>query len=165
MDVVDGRLEAADALCARAGARLTTLRRDVLALVLQADAPPTAYQLLDRLRAQRGHATPPTVYRALDFLLEQGLVHRVERLNAFIGCVGGDAHQHHHQAQFLICTLCGRVLELDDAPVADALARAAKARGFLARRRTIEVEGVCKDCQKGQGSALDPLGAGAPRPA
>ncbi len=136
---VDGRLDAADALCARAGAKLTTLRRDILALFLQADAPPNAYQLLDRLRDRRGHATPPTVYRALDFLREQGLVHRVERLNAFVGCVGGEAH-HHHQAQFLICTVCGRVLELDDAPVADALARGDATRRLVGPPRAGEGE-------------------------
>jgi Fur family zinc uptake transcriptional regulator len=101
-------LAAADARCARAGAQLTELRRQVLGLVLESDQPLGAYALLDKLKALRPGAAPPTVYRALDFLLEQGLIHKVERLNAFVGCVeaGHDhahGHDHHHPHQFLIC--------------------------------------------------------------
>lgn len=139
------RLAAAEARCARAGANLTELRRDVLEMILAAPAPSTAYQLLDRLRARRGSGTPPTVYRTLDFLLEQRLIHRVERLGAFVGCVGEDGHSH--QAQFLICARCHAVAELEDDAVEAALAHAAAAAGFALQRSTIEVEGLCASCR------------------
>src|SRR5690606_14456498 len=84
------KLAHATALCDRRGSRLTELRRLVLGLILDADAPTGAYDLLERLRAHRGAAAPPTVYRALDFLLEQGFIHRIERLSAFVGCI--EAH-------------------------------------------------------------------------
>ena len=92
-------LERAEALCQKRGVQLTPLRRDVLRLVLEAEAPIGAYALLDQLKGSRAKAAPPTVYRALDFLLEQGLIHRLERLNAFMGCaeaLEGHAHDHDH---------------------------------------------------------------------
>ncbi len=104
------QLQEAEAACLRRGAKLTPLRRQVLELILEAEAPVGAYALLDRLKADRPGAAPPTVYRALDFLLEHGLVHKVERLNAFIGCAEaghGQAHDHGHPHQFLICRRCG----------------------------------------------------------
>ncbi len=140
------RLAAAESLCLRAGVRFTELRRDVLAMILDAGAPSTAYQLLDRLRDRRGSATPPTVYRVLEFLLEHGLIHRIERLNAFVACVGDEGHRH--QAQFLICTHCHRVTELDDHAVAAALDHAIVSKGFRMTKSTIEVEGICADCAR-----------------
>jgi Fur family zinc uptake transcriptional regulator len=143
MDVAR-RLEAAAAACQRDGTRFTELRRHVLGLVLTADGPVTAYGLLDQLRGTRWNAAPPTVYRALDFLLQQGLIHRVERLNAFIGCDEGASHAH--AAQFLICNRCGAVDEVDGHAVAEAVGRAAAARGFTPAHATIEVEGTCAAC-------------------
>ncbi len=145
-------LSRAGAICAARGARLTALRRDVLGLILEADTPAGAYDLLDRLRRTRGKAAPPTVYRALDFLRAQGLVHRVERLAAFVGCVaqpGPDAavpDPHAHAAQFLICRGCARVIELDDPDLARALAAVAASRGFAVGAATIEAEGLCAAC-------------------
>jgi Fur family zinc uptake transcriptional regulator len=147
---VEAMLEAADAACAAAGARLTPLRREVLGLVLAREQPIGAYALLDRLKESRSGAAPPTVYRALEFLLEHGFVHKVERLNAFIGChsaaAGHDLHDHAHALQFLICGKCGRVQELEDESVRSALAKAASRAGFAPGRMTVEVEGVCRDC-------------------
>lgn len=142
---VDSVLERAAALCAARGAKLTELRRDVLALILSAPGPTGAYDLLDRLRARR-KAAPPTVYRALAFLREHGLVHRIERLDAFVGCVEDHADDHGHAAQFLICRQCGHVLELEDAALARALSDAAGRRGFRIAGATVEAEGVCADC-------------------
>ncbi|MFI4979859.1 MAG: transcriptional repressor, partial [Nevskiales bacterium] len=107
-------LDRAGAVCQHRGANLTELRRQVLGLILDAASPTGAYELLDRLRQTRRGAAPPTVYRALDFLLEHGLIHRVERLSAFVGCVAGCTadpleNAHTHAAQFLICRECGRV--------------------------------------------------------
>lgn len=107
-----------------------------------------AYALLDRLKAERANATPVTVYRALDFLLENGLVHKIERLNAYIACTDGSEHIHQqgHAAQFLICRTCGTVAELEDPSIADAIARAAGQTGFRPIHATIEVEGLCAAC-------------------
>ena len=138
-------LEAAHDQCDRNGAQLTPLRRSVLALVLQSQGPATAYQLLDRLKLTRPGAAPPTIYRALDFLVEQKLIHRIERLNAFIPCTGAP-HAHAHAAQFLICTTCGAVAEIEDASVTRALAHAAAAQGFHPAQATVELNGTCAAC-------------------
>jgi len=144
---MEAMLDRAAKQCAARGAQLTPLRRQVLRLVLAAEQPMGAYALLDRLRDERGVAAPPTVYRALDFLLEQGLIHKLERLNAFLPCVeGGHAHGHDHAHQFLICNRCGTTTELTDHGVAHALEAAAARAGFKPERTTVEVEGVCARC-------------------
>ena len=149
------QLARAAAICDRPGTALTELRRQVLGLILDADAPIGAYDLLDRLRRARPGAAPPTVYRALDFLLANGLIHRVERLSAFIGCVGHDAEGH--AAQFLICRACGRVTELDDHELAAALAASARRCGFAVSGATIEAEGTCHDCARPAGTTATAL--------
>ena len=141
---IDRRLHAAAAICVHDGARLTELRREVFKLILQADGPIGAYRLLDRLKETRLRAAPPTVYRALDFLMQQGLIHRVERLNAFISC--DDAGRHDHAVQFLICRTCGNVDEVEDKGIADALRHAADAQGFKPGHATVELEGTCASC-------------------
>ena len=157
---VDTMLDRAEAQCARRGAQLTELRRQVLRLVLEAEQPVGAYALLDKLKTLRSGAAPPTVYRALDFLLEQGLIHKVERLNAFLGCVeagqgehhehgaGGEGHHHSHDHphQFLICRTCGATAEISDPAITAALASASAEAGFTLHRATVEAEGVCADC-------------------
>jgi Fur family zinc uptake transcriptional regulator len=140
-----GRLARAEAECARRGVRLTDVRRDVLRLILQAGEPVGAYALLDGLKALTGGGKPPTVYRALDFLLAQGLIHRVERLNAFVGC--HDEAAHAHAAQFLICRSCGQATEIEDKAVEAAITAATAAAGFKPARTTVEVEGVCGRCE------------------
>jgi Fur family transcriptional regulator, zinc uptake regulator len=142
----EAMLARAAKLCAARGARLTELRQQVLGLILERAAPTSAYDLLERLRARRGGAAPPTVYRALGFLLEQGLIHRVELLSAFVGCVAEDGPECDHAAQFLICRACGRVTELDDPALAAALTLTAKRQGFSVAKTTIEAEGVCAGC-------------------
>ena len=150
---LDAMLDRAGASCAERGAQLTPLRRQVLGLILAAERPIGAYALLDLLKTERAGAAPPTVYRALDFLLEQGLIHKLERLNAYIGCVDAAhdhcaaAHQHPHQ--FLICRRCGTTLEIADHGVAEAMERAAAAAGFRVTRATVEIEGLCARCAKG----------------
>ena len=140
-------LHHAGQICDAKGARLTALRREVLGLILDADAPTGAYDLLDRLRATRHGAAPPTVYRALEFLLEQGLVHKLESMSSYVGCVShGDSD---HAAQFLICRACGQVTEIDDHELAHALEDAAKRLGFTVGKATIEAEGRCAACARG----------------
>ena len=148
----EGLLDRAQTLCERRGANLTELRRHVLGLILDAASPTGAYELLDRLRQSRRGAAPPTVYRTLDFLLEQGLIHRIERLSAFVGCVAGctdepDESAHTHAAQFLICRACGRVVEMQNHDVSMVLTRAAKEAGFSVSSATIEAEGLCSTCR------------------
>lgn len=138
-------LDDAASLCIQNGAQLTPLRRAVLALILDANRPATAYQLLDRLKQTRPGAAPPTIYRALDFLVDQKLVHRIERLNAFIPCTG-PTHAHTHAAQFLICTTCGTVAEIEDTHVSHALDQAAAAQGFHPAHATVELNGTCAAC-------------------
>lgn len=151
-DGVEFLLDQAAAVCVERAVRLTEIRRLVLGLVLAADRPPGAYDLLEQIRVSRGRpVAPPTVYRALDFLMEQGLIHKIERLSAFVGCrhmleSGHACHGHVHAAQFLICCRCGRVTELDDPHILRALLEVTRARGFSVRQTTIEAEGVCAAC-------------------
>ncbi len=143
------KLEHVTALCERRGTRLTALRRLVLGLILDSAAPAGAYDLLERLRGHRGASAPPTVYRALEFLLAQGFVHRIERLSAFVGCIDTHDHDegHHHAAQFLICRSCGQATEIEDLDLAHALLEAAERVGFKVSGATVEAEGVCAKCR------------------
>lgn len=141
--IVDVQLNEAARTCAAQGAQLTPLRRHVLGLILDAEGPLTAYQLLDRLKETRKGAAPPTIYRALDFLLGRRLIHKVERLNAFIPCVESG---HEHPAQFLICRQCGTVTEIEDRAAANALEHAAERKGFHPRSTVVEIEGTCAAC-------------------
>jgi Fur family zinc uptake transcriptional regulator len=145
-------LNRAEAICEQRGANLTALRRNVLGMILDAGSPTGAYELLNRLRLTRRGAAPPTVYRALEFLLEQGLIHRVERLSAFVGCIAGctvdpDGKRPTHAAQFLICRKCGRVREMEDHDVSKVLAKAAREAGFSISIATVEAEGLCSACR------------------
>jgi Fur family zinc uptake transcriptional regulator len=153
--VADALLRA-QALCEGRGARLTELRRRVLELVWSSHEPVGAYRLLEQLDRDAGgqarRAAPPTVYRALDFLIEQGLVHRIESLNAFVGC---DQPLARHAGQFLICARCGVAVELNDPGVAHALATCADRLGFQVERPTVEVKGICPNCVAG-GAAAHP---------
>jgi Fur family zinc uptake transcriptional regulator len=136
-------LRQAETACQRRGARLTALRRRVLELVWASHAPVKAYDLLDQLRAEHAKAAPPTVYRALDFLVAEGLIHRIESLNAFIGCAGPT---HSHQGQFLICRVCGAAAELNDPEIAALLKEKAARLGFRIDQPTVELKGLCPRC-------------------
>jgi Fur family zinc uptake transcriptional regulator len=135
-------LSRAEALCAERGVRLTAQRRRVLELVCRAERPVGAYEILDKVR-DNGRAAPPTVYRALDWLLAQGLVHKLETLHAFIGCTHPE---HPHASQFLICGGCGCVTELEDSAIACSLKTAAAETGFQPSRPVVEVLGTCSAC-------------------
>ncbi|MEE9140929.1 MAG: Fur family transcriptional regulator [Alphaproteobacteria bacterium] len=141
---VAAALARAGELCARRGARLTKLRRRVLEIVWRSHEPARAYAILDALQGEGYCAAPPTVYRALEFLVAHGLVHRVESLNAYAGCTQpGEAHA----GQFLICGRCGGAVELDDDRIRSAIARGAERLGFEIERQTIEVLGLCPVCR------------------
>jgi Fur family zinc uptake transcriptional regulator len=141
-DTVAEQLIQAEAICRARGGRLTPLRRQVLTLLLQSPAPAKAYDLLAQL-GDSGAAAPPTVYRSLDFLLEMGLAHRIESLNAFVAC----GHwRHGHAAVFLICDRCGSAGELHSDAATQRLGEDAKAVGFRMRVAVIEIRGVCAAC-------------------
>ena len=136
-------LTTAEELCRARGVRLTALRRRVLELIWGSHRPIGAYTMLSAWQGERDTAAPPTVYRALDFLMEQGLVHRIQSLNAFVGCSDPD---HAHHGMFLICGACGNALEIEDRKLDDAIRRAATAHGFALKRRTVEATGTCPSC-------------------
>ncbi len=129
--------------CRERGLRLTPLRREVLGLVASARKPVKAYDLLDRLRDTHGNAAPPTVYRALDFLLEQGFIHKLESINAFVYC---PHPAETHQVPFLICDVCETAVEVCDEQVAELIEAQARQLGFKPRAQTLEVHGVCRRC-------------------
>lgn len=134
----------AEELCRRQGQRLTALRRRVLELVWSGHRPLGAYAILELLQKE-GRAAPPTVYRALEFLQERGLVHRLASLNAYVGCVRPDRP---HAGQFLICIGCRSSAELDAPQVAEAIVESAESAGFQVRHQTVEVLGLCPDCRE-----------------
>ncbi len=137
-------LHKAEAVCAARKTRLTEIRRDVLSLVWQSHVPVGAYDILARLNAGGGKIAPMAVYRALEFLIEHDLVHRLASLNAYIGC----AHmgEKAHAAQFLICRACGTAAELDSAPLKRALTQAVTERGFAIDSQIVEISGICPHC-------------------
>lgn len=148
-DRVEEGLEAAARLLGARGGRLTPWRREVLRVILAAPGPIGAYGVLEALRHEHPTLTPPTVYRALDFLMAHGLVHRISHLAAFVPChhgAGGD-----HRAQFLICRGCGRTLEFDLPELVGLLEGRAAREGFAIEGMTIEAEGLCAACRLNAG--------------
>ena len=142
---IEDAVAAAEKLCAEKDLRFTPLRRRVLELVWSSHKPVGAYALLDKLRSEDLGSAPPTIYRALDFLIENGMIHRIERMNAFVGCSHpGEAHR----GFFLICADCGNAEELEAEELGDAITAGAAKRGFAAREMTLEVTGLCADCGK-----------------
>lgn len=142
---VSHALAEAESICTRQGLRLTALRKRVLELVWQSHKPLGAYDILGVLSEEDGRrAAPPTVYRALDFLLENGLVHRIASLNAFVGC---NQPEHAHQGQFLICRSCHAAIELEQAAISQAIVASAQAVGFSVEGQTVEVVGLCAGCR------------------
>ncbi len=140
---IDDALGAAENLCAGRGRKLTPLRRRVLELIWSRHEPARAYDILEQLDGEGRSGAPPTVYRALEFLLANGLVHRIQSLNAYVGC-GEPATAH--AGQFLICRGCNAVGELDDPEIDALITGKARATGFYVERQTIEIMGLCPDC-------------------
>lgn len=140
---VNAALRQAEQFCARRGLRLTPIRRRVLELVWQSHRPSGAYELLEQLAAEGHKPSPPTVYRALDFLLENALVHRVSSRNAFVGCTHpGD----NHMAQIFICDRCGIAVEQADASLNRHIRHNAQDLRFKIRTQTVELAGLCPLC-------------------
>ena len=141
---VKDALARAEVLCQQHQQRFTAIRRRVLELVWRQHKPIGAYEVLELLQRD-ARTAPPTVYRALDFLQQLGLVHRIASMNAYIGCA---APGRSHDGQFLICESCNSVAELDMPSITRAIEEGATNSGFKSRRHTVEIMGLCPDCRR-----------------
>lgn len=140
---IQDAVQRAQTLCKAKGVRLTTIRQRVLELVWQSHKPMGAYDLLPMLEKEGFNSAPPTVYRALEFLQEQGLIHRIASLNAFLGC----SHPgEQHQGFFLICQQCGNAQEVADSGFDKAFDKTVNQHGFKVQQTLLEVSGVCQGC-------------------
>lgn len=140
---VETAIATAETHCAAEGLRFTPVRRAALEILLREHRALGAYELLNRLSDEGFGPQPPVAYRALDFLVENGFAHKIERLNAFIACAHPGAH---HSPAFLICRMCDAVAEAHSAPERGTLGDAARAIGFRIERTVVEALGVCPSC-------------------
>lgn len=141
---VERAIQVAEDICRDRGLRFTRQRRKVLELVWNSHKPVGAYEILDGLGRDGRRAAPPTVYRALEFLIEADLVHRLDSLNAYIGCPDPG---NPHIGQFLICGSCHSVTELDDPEITELVESKASRLGFSPSEQTVEIRGLCKACR------------------
>lgn len=135
----------AEAVCRARGAKLTAQRRRVLEVVAGSHAAIGAYAVMDQMAADGRRPAPIAVYRALEFLIANGLVHRINSRNAYVACTHAGAE---HGAQFLICQRCGTVGEITNEGVSQALIGAAAAEGFSVAAPVVEIEGECAACHR-----------------
>jgi Fur family zinc uptake transcriptional regulator len=147
-DMPEGRnrievLETAESICRVRGGRLTPQRREVLTKLLGASGPLTAYELVDLVRPEDAAITPASVYRSLDFLVDVGLVHRLDSTRSFVAC---DHPEHPHAGQFLICRKCGAVVEAEDKRIDRAAEDLGERHGFTLEHHSVELTGVCGAC-------------------
>jgi Fur family transcriptional regulator, zinc uptake regulator len=130
--------------CADKGLQLTPLRQQVLAILAQSPAPLGAYAIIEELsRAQHKPVAPPTVYRTLDFFLENGFLHKIESRNVYAPC---EHLGHDHHGILLICERCGRTDEVENASFDKLIQETAAQAGFVTQRQVVEVEGLCESC-------------------
>ncbi|MEP7173698.1 MAG: transcriptional repressor [Aestuariivirga sp.] len=135
----------AERTCERRGSKLTGQRREILSSVAQSHSAVGAYDIIERMAEHGPRPAPITVYRALDFLLAHGLVHKIESRNAFVAC----SHSHEGQpAALLICEACGTVAELDAPDIFERIAEKAKARKFSPAHTMVEIAGTCGACAR-----------------
>ena len=135
----------AERICERRGSKLTGQRREILSSVAQSHSAVGAYDIIERMAEHGPRPAPITVYRALDFLLAHGLVHKIESRNAFVAC----SHSHEGQpAALLICETCGTVAELDAPEIFERIAQKAKAQKFSPAHTVIEMSGTCGSCAR-----------------
>lgn len=144
------RLDEARQICEHKGSRFTALRQDIYRLILEADKPLGAYDLISALQDTRklankpANIAPPTIYRSLEFLLSHGLVHQLNSINAYVPC----CHPRHtHTAAFLICDNCRQVQECSNLPISEMIEFSQTHANFMVKKSTIELSGLCHDCQ------------------
>jgi len=140
---ISSAISQAQTLCKSRGARLTPVRQRVLELVWQSHQPLGAYDLLASLAQEGFNSAPPTIYRALEFLGQQGLPHKLVSINAYVGCCSPEKP---HPGHFLLCQDCHQAQELDSQHLDLALKLSAEQHGFKVQQPTIEVAGTCERC-------------------
>ncbi|MCY0964944.1 Fur family transcriptional regulator [Parathalassolituus penaei] len=138
-------IQEAQALCEEKGARLTRVRLRVLELIWQSHKPVGAYELLPLLAQEGFNSAPPTVYRALDFLLELGLIHRLSTINAYVGC---NRPHGSHPVCFFICNCCGRAQELENDKLRAMTRQVEALLGVTVEQQMTELSGVCPACRE-----------------
>lgn len=144
---IDQALARAERVCRRRGVRLTAGRRRVLETVAASHRAIGAYEIIERMARRGRRPAPVTVYRALEFLIEQGLVHRIESRNAYVSCAAAHGER---PAVLFICSGCGTVGEVDDRDIVGAISTRGARIGFDATDATVEVEGRCLHCREGR---------------
>ncbi len=133
-------------ICAERGVQVTPLRRAILRILAGSDGPIGAYAIMDELaRVQSRSVAPPTVYRTLEFLVENGFVIKIESRNAFAPC---DAPGHDHHGIMLICNRCGKSDEIESTKLDALLQETASSSGFRMQRQVVEIEGLCESCHE-----------------
>lgn len=141
---INSALQRADIICRYRNLRFTRLRRKVLTMVWAKHTPAKAYDILDKLRNKYACAKPPTVYRALDFLLANGLIHKLNSLHAYVGC----SHPlRHNECYFLICNKCGEVKECCDNLLIKVIRRTPSKSLFHSKHVSLEIHGECPECR------------------
>ena len=134
--------------CLTRGVQMTALRREVVGIFAEAEQPLGAYAIIQKLSAvQNRIVAPPTVYRTLDFLVENGFVVKIESRQAYVACdhIG---HDHDHHGIVFSCGKCGRTVEIDSHAVDHEIAAIAAKLGFKIERKVFEVDGICADCKR-----------------
>jgi len=142
---IKNALEKAERVCSDKSLRLTPIRRKVLELIWQSHKPIKAYDLLNQLSSNEHIEKPPTVYRALDFLLENHLIHKIESCNAYIGC---EVNHNEMDSKFFVCDQCDEVKEVCEPKLDKSLLEASKKQGFIPNQTTIEIHGTCARCAR-----------------
>ena len=154
---LDSLLRAAEVSCAENGARLTQRRRQVLSVLIQSSSPLSAYEVLDLCNRSTTSAMPAmSVYRILDFLEQQLLVHRLSTSNKYVSCAHITCdHKHFQTTHFLLCEGCSSVEEVDATEEAsEALEQMAKTVGFKLTAQQFELSGICTSCQNSAGGGV-----------
>jgi Fur family transcriptional regulator, zinc uptake regulator len=141
-------LSRAEEACDERGRRLTPLRRRVLEALAESHSPVGAYDIVERLKGAGDAAPPMSVYRSLDFLVAEGLAHRIESKNAFLACVHG--HGTGEIVLFLLCERCDTVAEVTSGAVGRDVGHAARAVGFISRAPVLEIKGLCERCREAE---------------
>lgn len=133
----------AELICKDNGIRFTAIRRKVFELIWKSHNPIKAYDILDFLQEENAAARPTTVYRSIDFLIENGLIHKLNRLSAYVGC----AHpRKHNDCYFLICSSCGDITECCDSKITEIIIGSSSNLNFKTKNVTLEIEGICQNC-------------------
>ena len=140
---ISDAIKSAEKICEEQGLNLTKQRKNVLELVWKSHKPAKAYDILKQID-KKDSLQPPIVYRALDFLLKHGMIHKINSLNAFVGCSHPLIHE---QCYFLICEKCETAQECCNDSMKNEIAKTAKNEDFEVKKVSVEIRGICKNCK------------------